>query len=230
MILAFIILVFLVLVFAVKAMERGDGREVPSGATEIVRLAIAMANSDGFVAPSESAVIVSWAQKHSASASNPAVEKIRMNLALKEAVLDVNAGRLKIHNSLIELNKIGVKTILMEAVELCSEVLAADGLAHAEELRLFNHVVSTLNVGEKEARACLAQHISAGVINPDKNSLKKYHMLGISVEMSQKEIKTILIKEFRKWSGRSSHSNVKIREEAADMLMLIGSARAELLK
>jgi len=199
-----------------------------NSAVEAIRLGIAMANSDGSISPLESGVIKKWAKKHSASSSKPEEEKTKMNAALRQAVSDANSGNLTVDSSLGKLNDIGSRVSRMAALELCSEILAADGEADSAELKLFYKMIKVLDVDEREARAFLEKHIASGSIEVT-NASANYQMLGISPDMSQQEIKKILTREFRKWSGRSSHTDKKIKGQASSMLMLIGKARSELL-
>jgi len=187
-----------------------------------------MAKIDGSISPLEAGIIKKWAKKHSASSSNPREEKNKINSALRQAVSDANSGNLTVESSLHELNDVGSRVSRMAALELCSEILAADGDADPAELKLFYKMIKVLDVDEKEARAFLEKHIASGSIEVT-NAAANYQILGISLDMSQQEIKKILTSEFRKWSGRSSHTDKKIKDQASSMLMLIGKARSELL-
>jgi hypothetical protein len=197
-------------------------------AVEAIRLGMAMAKIDGSISPLEAGIIKKWAKKHSASSSNPREEKNKINSALRQAVSDANSGNLTVESSLHELNDVGSRVSRMAALELCSEILAADGDADPAELKLFYKMIKVLDVDEKEARAFLEKHIASGSIEVT-NAAANYQILGISLDMSQQEIKKILTSEFRKWSGRSSHTDKKIKDQASSMLMLIGKARSELL-
>jgi hypothetical protein len=52
-------------------------------------------------------------------------------------------------------------------------------------------------------------------------------MIGITPNMSEKEIKKHLRKEYTKWNARVSNADPKIREQANEMIKIIVELRAK---
>jgi len=199
------------------------------GAKATIRLGMAMAISDGSVDASESAALRSWAKKHVASTLEPASEKKMINQCLADAAKDAAEGLLSVDRCLVQLNDVGSENALLSAAELCAEILGADGEVDRREIKLFNKIVSQINIDEAQGRLFLEKQIATGAVRIENSSEDAYEILGVTKDMPPAEVRKKLTKEFRKWNGRVGHSDAKLRTQAEEMLLLIGKARSSLL-
>ena len=110
-------------------------------------------------------------------------------------------------------------------MELCYEVMAADGLADPEEIKVLHRLGDTLevDVSELEKIRDLKMMSLSSEIGTDDASL-----LGIDPEWSEDQIQKHLRNEFRKWNGRLNDlPEGDDRDHAQKMLDLIGKERSK---
>jgi DnaJ-domain-containing protein 1 len=115
----------------------------------------------------------------------------------------------------------------MMAVELCFSVMAADGIASADELETVNKIASKLEVDPQllsSARDKSLSGLSGGAVN----TRDRYAILGIDTSADPATIRAQLSALYKKWSSRATTlTDPAKRKEAEDMLRLIAEVRAE---
>ncbi len=113
---------------------------------------------------------------------------------------------------------------LYDIVELCMNVAAADGVAGPEELKLVNRIALLLGVDPERVK-----QLSEKILPVNMHSEKDVNsILGLNLEWTSKQKKKHLREQYREWSARVTHSDVKVRDQADEMLRLIAQKRAEI--
>jgi len=208
----------------------GEEKNRRAAAEATIRLGMAIAISDGSMDASAKVALKRWAKKYVASTMDHVSEKNLVNKYLAYAVKDAAAGILLIDNCLTQLNNVGSENALLSAVELCSEIVVANGDVDKHAMQLFYKIVSGLNISEEQGKLFLDKKNSTGATKIESRRNPAYEkLLGLTKDMPLAEIKKKLTDEFRKWNSRAAHSDAGLRARAEEMLLLIGEARAELL-
>ena len=145
--------------------------------------------------------------------------------AMRSSYTEAKEGRLSLSKLTKRLNEIGEKTSKYDAVELCYEVMAADGVANTEEMSIIRKVAESLNLDMDEVEKMRDQKIvrlDASV--SDHASIEI--LIGIEPDWSKDKIKKHLMSEFQKWNNRlNTLSEGEERQNAQLMLDKIAEAR-----
>jgi ABC-type proline/glycine betaine transport system substrate-binding protein len=123
-----------------------------------------------------------------------------------------------------KLNEIAEKSTKYETVELCFDVMAADGVLHAEEMRVIRKVAEALDLDLDEIEKMQDQKIIS--IKSHEGPLEE--TLGIEPDWGTERIKKHLRDEFQKWNNRlNTLPEGEERDNAQRMLDLISEARTK---
>ena len=122
------------------------------------------------------------------------------------------------------LNEIADKTSKYETIELCFEVMAADGVADTKEIILIRKIAESLDLDMDEIESMRDQKI----INLD-SSISGHAsievLLGIEPDWPEGKVKKHLRSEFQKWNNRlNTLSEGKEGDNAHLMLNRIAEA------
>ncbi len=113
---------------------------------------------------------------------------------------------------------------LFDIIELCMKVAAADGVANPEELKLVDRIASLLGVDQERVKK-----MSEKILPVNMHSEKDIDsILGLQPGWTSKQKKKHLREQYREWSARVTHSDVKVRDQADEMLRLIAGERAKI--
>ena len=193
-------------------------------------LALHVAAVGGSVGEAETKAIKSWMTEAMAGIPEESQkeEKEHFRQTVNAAYKRVTAGDANVEEVVGRMNAIASLQEKYEALELCMDVMAADGKAEAREMKILDRIARMLQVDPKTYRSLCEQRIAklsdVGEIAGNLNT-----MLGITADMSPEELKRHLTAEYRKWNSRVSHSDEKIRARAKEMLLMIGEARAKFI-
>lgn len=212
--------------FPIKGyMEAVEERNASYGLS--IKLAMAVAFADGSLDETEGKTISYWIKKIISGYSGAQQEKIKTicNDALKEAYEMAKNGTLSISDTIHKLHEIADDGMKYQAIELCLDVMAADGAAEESELQLIRKIANSLNLDYEEIQRLKEQRI----VKLD-TSLSKHasieELLGIESDWAPDDIKRHLRKEFSKWNGRlNSLNDDSERDNAQHMLDIIAEAR-----
>ncbi len=192
-----------------------------------VRLAVAMAMADGHMDDSEGEVIRTWITKQLSSLSGDHREEAKQacNDALRSAYGAGVEGNLSLSTIVEELNDIDNETAKYNAVELCLDVMAADGEADPEELVLVQRLAESLGLDYEELQKMKDKRmITLDLTMSDGASPEE--LLGIEEGWTPDQINRHLRSEFAKWNGRLNNlENAEERANAQRMLDLISEVR-----
>lgn len=210
--------------------ERGYKEEAEDKAMArvlIIMLAVQVAMADGNFADEEGKIIKDWITRSIATYSDDKREELKKayNKAFKDAYIMAQKGTLSISEVTEKLNDIASKAQKYETVDLCFDVMAADGVAEEEELNAIRNISSALNLDFQEIQKMKDQRlIKLSTKMGSQSSIEA--MLGIDPDCSHDEIQKHLRAEFTKWNGRlNTLQDGEERENAQRMLDLIAEAR-----
>lgn len=128
-----------------------------------LRLGVATAFADDDFEDAEGKAIKAWLKKRidRLPDDEQALAKTELNEALVQAFADARAGRLSVDSAASNLKQSPIKQACYDALELCTLVMAADGIIHPEELRIINRVGQLLGIDNDVIRSLRDKHAPA---------------------------------------------------------------------
>ena len=193
----------------------------------IIMLAVQVAMADGNFADEEGKIIKDWITRSIATYSYERKEELKKvyNKAFKDGYEKAQKGTLSISEITNKLNETGSKAQKYEAVDLCFDVMAADGVADEAELTTIKNISESLNLDFQEIQKMKDQRLIKLSTKIETQSSVEA-ILGIDSDWSHDQIHKHLKKEFTKWNGRlNTLPDGEERENAQKMLNLIAEAR-----
>lgn len=192
-----------------------------------VKIGIAIAMADGSLDDREGETLKNWIRRSIEPFSAEKQQRLKAlyNKAMKEAYRDAVNGDLSLSSLTTRLNQIAEKTVKYETVELCFDVMAADGIADAEEIKTIRKVAEALDLNLEEIEKMRDQKI-IGLDASVSDHASIEDLLGIEAHWDKEQIKKHLRAEFQKWNNRlNTLSEGGERDNAQRMLDLIAEAR-----
>lgn len=192
-----------------------------------VQLGMSVAMADGSLDDAEGQVIKAWVRKAITPFSDDNQKELKnlLNATMKEAYVKLQNSEFSKSDVVNRFNEIGDEAKKLEAMELCYEVMAADGVADPEEIKVLHRLGETLDLDIKELekiRDLKMMNLSSEIGTDDAS------LLGIDPEWSDDQIQKHLRSEFRKWNGRLNDlPQGEARDHAQKMLDLIGKERSK---
>jgi len=188
-----------------------------------VQLAVLVSASDGVMDKTEGEVVQHWIKKR-LSVETDAERAERIKNELNQAILQAGTKMGQPVDVPTICNRIvseGVHAHRYDALELCLEVVGADGVAEDAEMAVIEQIAQHLEVDAARFKEMVEKALPVTMMaNKDPDSV-----LGINPDMSKDEVRKLLSQQFRKWNSRVSHSDKAVREQATEMLGLIEDAR-----
>ena len=193
-----------------------------------VRLAVAVASVDGDVADEEGMLIKGWMERAVRREQRDGARlKNHLNESFRKSFQDRKSGPRAISEVVDHIRAIGDKQDAWMCLELCYEVIAADGVAKPEELDLVRRIGNSLGISSSELESLQDQKligIKAELESGAQQSLET--VLGIDPSWDRDRARRHLREQFRKWNDRmAALQNSEERESAQQMLDLIAEAR-----
>ena len=206
-----------------KSEERDEAHAIS------IKIGMAVAMADGSLDNREGEILKKWIVKAISPFSE--TKRIRLKSVYNDAMRDsydrALQGDLNIASLTGRLNKIGEKSYKYDAVELCFDIMVADGVADPEELKIIRQIAEALELDFDEIEKLRDQKI----INLDTSIVDQAsieEIIGIEAEWSNGQINKHLRTEFKKWNDRlNTLSEGQERENAQRMLDLISEARSK---
>jgi len=200
---------------------RIDAREIA------IQLGVCVAMADGELADSEGRTIKACVEKHLSvepESEREAVKK-RYNAAMQSAFDGVKGSDLSIDWLLDRLAEIDDSAASHEAIELCYDIMAADGVAAASELKVLRHIAAKLDLDIEQIEKLHDQAMVTLDAESDAHASIEVS-LGIDPGWDNARIKKHLRDEFSKWNSRMSVlTDPTERANAQRMIDMIGEAR-----
>ncbi|MXW32229.1 MAG: TerB family tellurite resistance protein [Rhodothermaceae bacterium] len=196
----------------------------------IIRLAAAVAVADGYLEAGEIQVIrqkiEKWVEK-AESAYDGLGETQReesYKAIVAHALNDAMADQIDTDALLNRLRHEEDQKLWYEILELCFDVMAADGIADVDELGLLREIGDASEIDARDIEKLRDRKI---IDLKNTNTVKTpiEELLGIAPDWDPAIIKCHLRKEYRKWNSRlNTVSEGKARQNAQNMLNIIGEA------
>ena len=192
-----------------------------------LKIGVAVAMSDGNLDESEGQTLKDWIVREISAFSDEKKERLKtiFNDALKEAFADSRNNQLSLSPLVERLAEIGDKKSKYDAIELCFDVMAADGQADPEEMRVIRTVAEALDLDMDEIES-MREKVTLNLSTELSGEDGLEALVGLRAEWSNDEKKTHLRKEFQKWSNRlNALDEGEEREQAQNMLDSIAKLR-----
>ena len=194
-----------------------------------VKIGIAIAMSDGRLDGNEGETIQAWIKNEISTYTEDKREELKKiyNEAMRKAYEAAKRGELSLSEITSRLNEIGEVSTKYETLELCFDVMAADGVADAAELKIIRGIADALNLDLDEIEKMKDQKI-IGLDADLSRQASIEDIIGINPKWSDEQTKRYLRNEFQKWNDRlTTLSEGEERDNAQRMLDLISEARAK---
>ena len=192
-----------------------------------LKIAMAVAISDGSLHEQEGLLMQKWIRQSIAPFSGQKETDIKdtFNQVLQESYTEAKRGSLDLETLAIRLNDIGETGNKYHALELSADIMAADGIAHADEIKALNNLAKLLDLDMKRVTEILDTRlikldptITGGASAEDR--------VGIEAGWSDERIKKHLRDAFSKWNNRlNTLPEGKERNNAQRMLDDIAKVR-----
>ena len=199
-------LVFEVVSFRHQFNEKGYEEEVAhrqEAQAISVKIAMAVAMADGTLDDAEGETIKHWIERQVAvfSEEKAAELKVLFNDTLKEAYKAASSGDLLLSDLVDRLSVLDMKKSNYDAVELCLDVMAADGVAEPEEMTVIRNVARGLGLDMDEIEK-MREKVTLNLSSQLGTQEGLEALVGIEESWSNEDKKKHLRKEFQKWSNR----------------------------
>tara|TARA_B100000767_G_scaffold40868_1_gene34569 strand:- start:1835 stop:3058 length:1224 start_codon:yes stop_codon:yes gene_type:complete len=192
-----------------------------------VKLAISIAMADGSIDQSEGNEIKKWIKGIVDSSIPSQVENIKadLNQALEDGFKEIKNDSINLKKICNEIKDIGSKVDKFDLIELCLDVMAADGEADKEELKQIEQISNFIGIDYKEISEMKDQRLIK--LDPASSSLSGLEeKLDINPEWDKERINKHILSLYGKWNGRlNALPEGNARDNAQQMLDLIAEAR-----
>jgi len=192
-----------------------------------IKIAMAVAMSDGSLDDAEGHAIKDWIKKsisHLSEERQSYLKKI-YNKALKDSYELAKENKLPLSKLTKQLNDLDEEGIKYEAMSLCYEIMAADGVASKDELKTVRRIGEALELDVDEL-SNMRDKVLINVSQEDAEGTSSEEILGIDPSWDNKKINKHLLDNFRKWNSRiQTLSEGQERESAQRMLDRIAELR-----
>jgi uncharacterized tellurite resistance protein B-like protein len=203
------------------AEDRDESRKLA------IRLAMAIAMDDGELHDKEGYAIKHWVKRTLATYSEERQEYLKgvYNAAIRAGHAAASEGRVLIGDLTGQLKELADPAMKYEAVELCLDVMKADGSASAGEMRAIRNIAKSLELDYDEFERLKDRSILG--IDTDQDS-DTDALLGIQSDWTPEQTKKHLARLYAKWNSRvTSLPEGPDRETAQHMLDTIAAARTK---
>ena len=183
-----------------------------------LKIGVAVAMADGSLDDREGEVLKNWIIKEVSVFSDSRQKELKniFNKALKEGYAEANNENLS--NLVNRLAEIGDEKSKYDAVELCLEVMAADGEAHPKEMSVIRNMAKDLGLDIDELEK-MREKVTLDISTELTSEEGLEALVGIDPAWSNDQKCKHLRLEFQKWSNRIN-SLPEGEERAASQSML----------
>lgn len=192
-----------------------------------VRMAVLIALADGSLDKKEGNQIKKWIKGIIDSTSEKQKNNIKkiLNNELEDSFKDAKKNNIDVKVVCNNIKNIGSRVDKYDLIELCLDVMAADGEADKEELKEIEKISKLIGIDYNEITKMKDQRLIK--LDPSSASAEGLEeKLGIDANWDKAKIKKHIIALYGKWNGRLNSLPEGVqRENAQKMLDLIAEAR-----
>jgi len=193
-----------------------------------VTMAVAVAMADGTLHESEQDVIKNWVRRNIEPFGSERRNELKniYNQAIREAYTAARTAKLDLTECLARIAQIADKPMKYEAIELCFDVMTADGEVSPSEMKVIKDAAFLLGldfdelniIRDKKLLEIEATTTNLGSIDD---------ILGIDPSWDKATTRSHLRSEYQKWNNRlTTVPEGKERENCQKMLDMIAEARS----
>ena len=204
--------------------EKAD-RELAQSISLQVGIAVAMA--DGSLDDEEGEVLRNWIIRETSFYHGEEQDRLKefYNGALRDGFNAAESGTLDMDQLIERLAQINNKKAKYEAIELSLNIMAADGVADPEEMKLIRDVANRLGLDMNEVEQ-MREGVTLNLSGALDSSSNVEALVGIDESWDEDKKRKHLRQEFQKWSNRlNSLPEGAERESAQSMLDNIAELR-----
>lgn len=206
----------------VEAVEHGDeSRKLAIG------LAVAVAMADGVLDDREGETIQAWMRRYLAGIRGPDHDRLKgeFNAALESFFSEAEVGQLSLSAIAEKIKALDDRASQYEAIELCYNVMAADGHIDPEELSTIKSIADALGLDPAEVQRIHDSKITLSAATLSVGATDE-SFLGIDPDWDLAKKRRHLTQEFQKWNNRLNTLPAgPERDKAQSMLDRIGTLR-----
>ncbi len=192
-----------------------------------LKIGVAVAMADGSLDDTEGEVLKEWIKKEISIFSDKEKDDLKnlFNESLRVGFKEAKEGVLSLSKLTSRLSEIGDKKSKYDALELCFEIMAADGIADPEEMKVIRNVAKSLNLDMEEIEK-MREKVTLNLSQDLTSEEGLESLVGLDLSWSDEQKRKHLRKEFQKWSNRlNSLKEGGEREAAQNMLDNIATLR-----
>jgi tellurite resistance protein len=192
-----------------------------------LKIGVAVAMADGSLDDPEGEVLKSWIVKEVAAFSDDKQKRLKtlFNKSLKDGFDQAKKGKLVLSDLVERLAEIGDKKSKYDAIELCLDVMAADGVADPEEMSVIRNVAKSLDLDMDEIEK-MREKVTLKLSTELTSEEGMESLVGIDSSWTDEQKRKHLRTEFQKWSNRlNSLPEGDERQSAQNMLDNIATLR-----
>ena len=192
-----------------------------------VQLGVSIAMADGSFDDKEGDTIKKWMKEIVETSLEDQKKNIKdkLNKALEDAFQNVEKGELNLDILCKEVKEKSSTIDKFDLLELCLDVMAADGVADEKELAHIREISNKIDVDYEEVIKLKDQRI-VSLETPQALDSNTDEALGIDPEWSDDEKRKFILKEFTKWNRMlSALKEGKEKQNAQAQLDLLAKAR-----
>ncbi len=197
-----------------------------------LRIAMAVAMSDGSLDEQEGLLMKKWIKRSITpfSGEDEARMKNIFNQTLQRSYSDARHNSLDLLALAGRLKDIGETSSKYNALELGADIMAADGIVHADEIKALNSLAELLDLDLKRVKEILDTRFVKLDLT-DNEGASAEDLIGISPNWPKDRVNKQLLVEFSKWNGLlNTLPEGKERDNAQHMLDLIASLREKYVR
>ena len=205
--------------------EKNESRDVARETT--LKLAVCVASVDGTITDEEGMMIKKWATNVISIYDENKQKDLKetYNGILQIAFQSAEKNELILSDLTTEMNDIASTQDKYEAIELCCDIMAADGVADDKEMAIIKSVAEQLELDYEEVERIRDIKLVGLEVNSG-TECNLEDLLGIDPNWPKSKICDYLLEEFRKWNSRVTNlPDGQERDSAQRRLDLIADAR-----
>jgi len=171
----------------------------------MVEIAMNMAMSDGVFDEAEGNIIKKWIKQEIGYAQDTKKDDLKkqLNDSLESSYKKILATG-NVNSSIDKFNDIATKSFKYQLIELCLDILSADGVAAEEELKNLEALTDRIGLKFDEVQKMKDKALVRIVTKPSSTgqSATDESIVGLKKGLSNEDTLKFIKKEYRKWNGR----------------------------
>jgi tellurite resistance protein len=168
-----------------------------------LRLGIAMAHADGDFARSEAAAIKTWLKERvdRLDDDEQTSAKEKLNAAMTSAVAEAGARTLNVASAARSLRASPIKNATYDALELCTIIMAADGIIDPAEMRLLREIGEQLGIPSQDIQGLTDKHTPEATTSGNDGELSDELLVGLDPKLPPADAKRKLREIFARYNS-----------------------------